>query len=160
MEISIRRAILNDYDRLCHLLAECDALHAAALPGIFHAVPDPQAARTREYISGLLQDFNTLVLVAEQSGQIVGAIITIVRDTPPIPILTPRRLAFVDIIAIRHDQQGRGTGRELMKAAEQWARCVGAQEIELNVFTFNQKAIRFYESLEYTEISKKMVKQL
>jgi len=82
MEISIRGATDSDYDRLCPLLAEADALHIAALPGIFRAVADPQLVRTREYLSGLIQDPNSSVLLAETFGQIVGAIITICAIYP------------------------------------------------------------------------------
>jgi GNAT superfamily N-acetyltransferase len=117
-------------------------------------------ARTREYIAGLVDDPDTAVLVAEYQSQIVGAIVTIVRDTMPIPILTPRRFATIDIVVVRHDMQGKGIGRALMSRAEQWARGRGASDIELSVYFFNQKAVRFYTELGYEGLLQKMVKKL
>ena len=100
------------------------------------------------------------MLVAEEDCQIVGAIVTVVRDTLPIAVLTPRRVANIDIIVVRSDRQGRGIGRALMAQAEQWARTRGADDIELTVYSFNQKAIRFYSELGYETVSQKMVKKV
>ncbi len=160
MGIEIRTATMNDYERLYLLLAEVDSLHTHAMPHVFRALPNLQAARSREYLSELLDDPDNSILLAEQSGQLVGAIITLVRDTPPYPILVSRRVANIDVIVIRQDQQGRGIGRALMACAAEWARSLGAQEIELSVYSFNQHAIQFYENLGYEEISKKMAKKL
>ncbi len=156
----IRPATMNDYEDLCRILAECDALHSARLPGWFNPLADPRLARTREYFAELMQDPNTSVLVAEQDGRIAGAIITLVRDTPPIPILVPRRFGSIDIIVVRQDQRGLGIGRALMAQAEAWAKAMGAQDIQLSVYAFNHSAIRFYESLGYEAISQKMSKDL
>src|SRR5512133_1355681 len=145
----IRRASLKDYEELCSVFAECDALHSAHHPSRVHALADPQTARTREHISELIFDPNTALLVAEQEAHLVGAIVVIIRDAPPIPILTPRRFANVEIVAVRQGQHGRGIGRALMTRAEEWARSMGAQDIELSVYSFNQEAVRFYEGLEY-----------
>ncbi len=160
MGIHIREATMKDYEGVCAVLAECDALHSAHLPGRFRPPPAGQVARTRDYISSLLDDPDTAILVAEEAGQVVGVIITIVRDTLPLPILTPRRIASVDIVAVRQDQQGRGIGRSLLVQAEQWARSRGASDMELTVFLFNEKAIRFYTELGFEGFSQKMEKKI
>lgn len=151
---------MEDYGGLCAVLAECDTLHSTKLPDRFCPPPAGQAARTREYIASLLDDPDTSVLVAEQRGQVMGAIITIVRNTAPLPILTPRRVANIEIISVRHDQQGHGIGQALMKQAEQWATSKGAGDIELSVYLFNQKAIRFYSELGFQSLYQKMVKKI
>lgn len=160
METRIRKASMDDYEAMCAILSEGDALHSTHLPDRFCPPAGHQAARTREYISSLVHDPDTSVFLAEDADQITGVIITIVRDTLAIPILTPRRIANIDIIVVRHDQQGRGIGRALMAQAEKWAQSRGAHDIELTVYFFNQKAIRFYTGLGYKGISQKMVKKL
>ena len=160
MTLHIRNATMSDYAPLCAILAEGDALHSEFLPNRFCHPREHQVARTREYIFSLIDDPDTSVLLAEEESRIAGAIITIVRDTAPIPILTPRRVANIDIIVVRQDQQGRGIGQALMVQAEQWARTRGADDIELTVYFFNQKAIRFYSGLGYEGLSQKMVKKL
>jgi GNAT superfamily N-acetyltransferase len=158
--MEIRKASMDDYEAMCAILSEGDALHSAHLPDRFCPPAAHQVARTREYISSLIDDPDTSVYLAEEAGQITGVIITIVRDTLAIPILTRRRVANIDIIVVSHDQQGRGIGRALMAQAEQWARVRGAHDIELTVYFFNQKAMRFYTELGYEGLSQKMVKKL
>ncbi len=160
MGIRIRKATMDDYEAMCALLSEGDTLHSTHLPDRFCPPAGHRVARTREYISSLIDDPDTSIFLAEEADQINGVIITIVRDTLAIPILTPRRIANIDIIVVRHDHQGRGIGRALMAQAEEWARSRGAHDIELTVYFFNQKAIRFYTELGYEGISQKMAKKL
>ena len=49
---------------------------------------------------------------------------------------------------------------QLMEAAHDLAREAGATSVELNVFAFNQSALRFYEQLGYGTVTFKMSKRL
>lgn len=82
------------------------------------------------------------------------------RESPPLPFVVQRRIAIVDLISVRQDQRGSGMGRALMAAAEGWARSMGADTVELNVFMLNQNAIHLYEALGYAPISQRMVKKM
>jgi ribosomal protein S18 acetylase RimI-like enzyme len=68
--------------------------------------------------------------------------------------------AFVWDIEIAASQQGRGLGRAAMLAAERFAVDSGYSEIGLNVFGFNDRARRLYDSLGYRAISTSMTKTL
>ncbi len=160
MNFAIRKATMQDYERLCDVLAEVDALHAQHLPEHFCPLASPLDARSREYISGIITGPNSSILVAEEGDQITGAVILLVQDTPSIPSLIPRRYVSIDVIVVRGDRQGQGIGRALMAQSEAWAREMGVRDIQLSVFCFNQKAIRFYEELGYTALSQKMEKKL
>lgn len=158
--MQIRPALISDYEALCAVLFECDSYHAAHLPERFTPLNDPHLARTRDYIAGLLADPTASILVAEQDDRLLGVIITLVRDTPPLAILTPRRFGNVEVISVRREARGQGIGRALMTRAEEWARSVGAQDMELSVYLFNEDAARLYAGLGYVDLSKKMLKRL
>jgi GNAT superfamily N-acetyltransferase len=64
------------------------------------------------------------------------------------------------VISVRQEARGQGIGRALMTSAEEWALSVGAQDMELSVFFFNENAARLYAGLGYVDLSKKMVKNL
>jgi GNAT superfamily N-acetyltransferase len=83
-----------------------------------------------------------------------------IRDAPPIPILVPRRVAVVENLAVREDFRRAGIGSALMDRALRWAEGLGATEIELNVYEFNQTAIDFYRNLGYATSSRRMSKRL
>ncbi len=158
MELEIRPAVPKDYDELCALLAEVDALHRQRLPHLFRQ----PAGRVREpeYLSGLMTDDKVSLLVAEVEGQLVGTVVVGLCDTPPVPILVPRRYAMVDSLAVRHEFRRAGVGRALMEEAQRWAAAQGATSIDLNVYEFNDEAIAFYRSLGYEILSHRMSRAL
>jgi len=158
MEIVIRRAAANDYDALCAIIDEVDSLHRDQMPHIFQKPPGP--VRDREYILGLLADQDVGLFVAEVKGQVAGFVHVLVRDTPPWPVLVPRRRAFVDSLAVGREFRRRGVGRALMDQAHEWAIAKGAVDIELNVFEFNQPALAFYRALGYETSTRRMVRTL
>ena len=158
MEISVRRATANDYNSLCELFDEIDALHRDNLPHIFKKPGG--AAREQDYYSGLIADKNVGLFVAEADGNLVGFVHAIVRDTPAFPVFVPRRYAIVDGIVVKSEFQNRGTGKMLMDKMQEWATAKGATSIELNVYEFNATAISFYERLGYQTFSRKMSKEI
>lgn len=54
-----------------------------------------------------------------------------VQDAPAIPILHPRRTAFVDVVAVEAAERRRGIGTAFMNTAVIWVRERGAESLEL-----------------------------
>lgn len=158
MEISIRKATSDDYNALCALFDEIDALHRDNLPHIFQK-PNG-AVREYGYYSGLIADENVGLFVAEIGEKLVGSVHAIIRDTPAFPVFVPRCYAIVDSIVVDSEFQSRGIGEKLMTTMQEWAIAKGATSIELNVYEFNETAISFYERLGYKPFSRRMRKEL
>lgn len=68
--------------------------------------------------------------------------------------------AFIYDIVIDESEQGRGFGRQAMLAAEDLVREAGLVRIGLNVFGFNERAKRLYDSLGYAVVATVMTKAL
>jgi GNAT superfamily N-acetyltransferase len=158
VEVVIREAAAEDYEVLCELFDEVDALHRDNLPQIFQEPTGP--VREQEYYRGLLTDENVGLFVAEVNKSAVGFVHAFIRDTPAIPILVPRRCAIVDSLGVKSDFRGGGIGRMLMHRIDEWAMVKGAVAIELNVYEFNRDTISFYRKLGYDTVSEKMSKLL
>jgi len=154
----IRKATLDDYDELCALIAEVDELHRSNLPQRFREPEGP--TREWDYFRSLIADEKVGCFVAEGEGELVGFVHVVVRDSRDIPILVPRRYAFIDSIAVREELRGTGIGRALMERAHEWAGSMGATEMELNVFEFNEEAIKFYRRLGYRAVCREMSRPL
>ena len=58
---------------------------------------------------------------------------------------TGRPHGYVAILAVAGEAEGRGVGRALLKAAEDWGRANGLSKLTLAVFTDNRHAKAFYE---------------
>ncbi len=83
------------------------------------------------------------MLVAEAPDGIVARL-SIARDPHP----ASTHVADLGLMVARSFRR-RGAGRALMDAAEEWARDVGVEKIELHVFPYNVGAIALYERLGY-----------
>ena len=156
--IHIRKASLNDYQPLLSLFEEIDAYHRAHLPALFQKPNGP--AREYDYFAELIADEGVGFFVAESATQLLGFAYAMIRDTPDIPILIPRRFAVVDTVVVRSAHQRQGIGKMLMNSIQTWALAKGATSIELTVYEFNQGAIAFYESLDYQSLHRRMTKSL
>jgi ribosomal protein S18 acetylase RimI-like enzyme len=158
MEIRIRNAAAEDYDDVCRLIDEVDALHRDHLPNIFREPVGP--GRTESYYQGLIDDQDAALFVAETKERLVGYIHVAIMDAPNYPILIPRRFAVVDNLGVEADLQHQGIGQILMDTAQEWAIARGATAIELNVYEFNEAAQAFYRQLGYATLSRRMIKNL
>ncbi len=56
---------------------------------------------------------------------------------------------WVYYLAVAADQLGRGLGREMMAAAEDWLRARGVVKVQLMVRDTNEAVVGFYEALGY-----------
>jgi diamine N-acetyltransferase len=156
--IAVRPATAQDYEVLCDILDEVDALHRQELPHLFRKPEGP--VREREYVLEQLADEDVAIFIAEVDGQPAGLVHVVVQETPPIPILVPRRWAMVDSVVVKERFRRRSIGRALMDVGQRWALSRGATEIELSVFEFNAPARAFYESLGYGTIRRRMGRRL
>ena len=70
------------------------------------------------------------------------------------------REVFIYNIEVYEPYRGRGLGRQLLRAAQQWAVDRGVESVRLNVFTHNSTAYRLYESEGYRTTNRNMVKRV
>jgi ribosomal protein S18 acetylase RimI-like enzyme len=96
------------------------------------------------------------LLVAEVTEGEPGGYVYVNMDTD----YFGRTHAHIDILAVSSAAEGRGAGRSLIEAAEEWARSEGIDLITLNVFAANQRARSLYERLGYAPETLHFVKPL
>jgi ribosomal protein S18 acetylase RimI-like enzyme len=154
MEFIVRPARATDYDELCRLMEQVDALHREHLPHLFQKPAGP--VRDRDYITDLSQDEHVGLFVAEGCVGLLGFVHVLIRHTPPIPLFVDRRFAIIDNLGVDANCQRIGVGRALMEQAQDWAIRKGAESVELNVYEFNDPAITFYEKLGYKGAARRM----
>jgi ribosomal protein S18 acetylase RimI-like enzyme len=155
---TIRVARRDDYAGLCAVIRELDAFHADALPRFFRPFDEP--ARSLQWFMDALENPESLLLVAEHEGMIVGFLSALVRQNPDLPMFVPRRWLAVDNVAVLNAYRRRGIGRALMQQAHTWAKDHHLAAIELTVWEFNEEALAFYEKLGYTTILRRLWKGL
>ena len=63
-------------------------------------------------------------------------------------------LAYIDILAVARGQQGHGYGREMLRATIQHMQGLGAQYVNLDCLTENDKGNALYESEGFVEVAR------
>lgn len=99
---------------------------------------------------------DVLFLVAEDDGVVLGTAFANTRRD----YFTQVELAYVEVLAVAERVAGKGIGRALMEAVEEWARRRGYRRIELSVFVPNTRARGLYEHLGYREEILRCIKQI
>ena len=144
MAYSIRRAARADIPRLLELLTQVDMVHHRGRPDLFRGPATKYSAAELEH---LLRDGAHAVFVCtEEDGRVLGHAFCEFRQITDSAVLTPVRTLYIDDICVDEACRGRGAGKALYRAALALARETGCHNVTLNVWAFNESALRFYES--------------
>ena len=149
----LREAKIEDYEQVNALFTEELRQHVELKPDIFQM---PQTVMTQEWYKEELVNQATVIYLAEVDHQIAGLIQVMIRDNPDDPIFRKRRYAHIEEVIVSKTHRGKGVGRFLMEAAQEWAKALGASAVDLWVWEGNENAIRFYEHLGYQTIRQAM----
>lgn len=156
MSLAIRVAAEADFESLCRIFQEINACHSQALPQIFRPLEPEQAMHNYRYLLDEIKKENVAIYIAEVDETVVGAIHVSVRQSPDFWAFAPRRYAWIDNLAVSVAYRGRGIGSTLVATAREWATDRDITQLELNVWSFNQDAIRFYERLGFDTACRRM----
>ncbi|MHB9033009.1 MAG: GNAT family N-acetyltransferase [Anaerolineae bacterium] len=155
---TIRRALISDYDHIIAILAEADAIHCLAEPDYFRT--STESRRPRELIEQWLASEDYAIYVAEEDSRSVGVLILNVRSTPDTSILKFRRYVNIDILAVKEGWRSQGIGHALLEQAEDYAKSIGLDQVELSVWEFNQRALALYEKTGFRTLRRYMAKKV
>jgi ribosomal protein S18 acetylase RimI-like enzyme len=145
-DLLVRRATLDDVPALARIGDTLNAVHHAALPGLFAPGGEPERHRAhwRQGVEDVVGGFASFL--AEVDGQAVGLVVVRVQEETA-SVFQPSTRAAITSVAVLPAWQGRGVGRRLMRHAEEWAVAQGAQDLQLVVAAFNTRALALYREL-------------
>jgi ribosomal protein S18 acetylase RimI-like enzyme len=153
----IRKAAEDDLPQLMALNIEVHEYHRQARPDIFKD-PTPEAVR-RHLVSYLATD-QVATFVAEEGSQLLGYVQVEVKVIPEGDFNKQVRHGIINNLAVTASMRRNGVGRKLLQKAEEWLRQKDLDYSQLNVWEFNESAIRFYEKIGYSNYSRKMARSL
>ncbi|MBT9393319.1 GNAT family N-acetyltransferase [Hymenobacter sp. NST-14] len=104
-----------------------DAVDSGASVGFLPPLPDAEARRFWQELGPALAAGTTLLLVAEEAGQLVGTVQLHLATKP-----NGRHRAEVAKLLVHSRAQRRGIGRQLMQAVEELARQHGRRTLVLD----------------------------
>lgn len=137
----IRELLPNDYDEVLKLDYQIHEIHLKNRPDIYNDEnPLPYGYFNRIINSG----YN---YVYEINGKIVGLIIGVINESIDIPIYKKRKVLFIDDLVVDKNYRHQEIGTKLYLTVKKKALKNHLDGIELNVWSFNKDALKFYEKL-------------
>ena len=151
--IKIRNALRGDHDFIFAL-----SPHLAEVAKLAWHSDDVIQTMQNDYIGAMLADTSVpfTLLIAEDNETSLGFIhVKAHKDE-----ISEEMCAMVTLLAVSPTGQGKGIGKLLMQAAEQWAKQQGYRLLHLEVFANNDNAQGFYNNLGFKPEMMTMVKTL
>lgn len=154
---SVRQATVADLQTICDLAQDLNFSHHQAWPRLFAPSASP-SIDTQHWHESIVGD-DRAAFIAEGNGGALGFITAAVADQTH-SLFQPMRYGRVNSICVAAGSRGRGIGTLLMSAAERWASSLGAVDMQLVVWEFNEGAVRLYKELGYSLRAHAMGKSL
>lgn len=144
MQATIRTMKQEDLQQVSELLYQLHRLHTENRPDIY------KEAKREELLEAAAQEFLSggLCLSACLGKELAGYCIASLRKAEGMFNVNDSYL-YIDEICVKEEYQGQGIGRALFYAVKERAQRQGCSRMDLNCWAFNEKALKFYESLGF-----------
>lgn len=140
----IRLLKKEDYKEVKELMRELYELHLVNRKDIYQ-VGDPFL---EEQFEELFNNFPNLNFVYEENNKIVGLLFAKEKILGvSLPILKERKVYYIDDFIVNKAYQKKGIGKQLYNHLKEKALQSKIDSIELNVWAFNEEAIKFYKKI-------------
>ncbi len=142
--MNIRRAEEKDIPRLDALLLQVNLVHHRGRPDLFRY----GRKYTDEELKSIIHDDARPILVAaDEDDTVQGYAFCIFQQHRDSHILTDIRTLYIDDLCVEEKTRGQHIGSLLYRAVLDYARAHGCYNVTLNVWSCNESALRFYESM-------------
>lgn len=145
--MNIRPATYDDLPRVNELRRQVNDLHVQGKPEWFRP---GFSEELQQYLYTLYDSEDHDVLVAERDGVIVGFACLKYVERPESPYRLACRFLEIEEIGVDENCRRSGAGRALVEAARRIAKEKDFPRIDLNMWSFNDSALAFYESVGFT----------
>lgn len=142
--MEIRFAQNQDIPDLIRLLVQVGQVHQQGRPDLFqgNCQKYDEAA-----LQALLNDPNRPIFVAAREETVLGYCFCVHKRTENDPVLRDHHSLYIDDLCVDESCRGQHIGTALYRHVYAYAQSQGCGSVTLNVWAFNESALRFYENL-------------
>ncbi len=141
--MEIRKAAPAEIPQILKLLVQVNMVHHNGRPDLFKG---PATKYSEKELKKLLRDETRPVFVCMNGDTLLGYAFCILKEVKDDQLLESCKTLYVDDLCVDETSRGNGVGKALMTHAVQYAKDCGCRNVTLNVWSFNEKAMRFYQS--------------
>ena len=143
--MKIKEATKEDIEQIISLLQQVSELHYISRPDIFKRKSKNDI---KEYIIEILENNEKKIIVAtDETIKIYGILIYKVKEVKCHVNLKTSKILWIEELCVDEKYRKNGIGKMLMIEAENVAKKLNCERIELNCWEFNETAIKFYREI-------------
>ncbi len=146
MEVKFRKAIEKDYIHIDKFLAELHKLHYENRSDVYR---ECESLITKEEYLGLLKDDIHRIVVASVDGELAGYASGKIVNVKENIVQKKDKYLFIDEIYTDSKYRRMGIAKGLLEYLKEISKREECTEIQLNVWSFNEEAIKFYYSIGF-----------
>ena len=140
----IRLAIEKDIPKILDLLKQVCLVHHKGRPDIFKV----DTKYSAEELKSILENETRPILVSvDENDNVQGYCFCIYQQHVNNSVLTDIKTLYIDDLCVDETLRFKGIGKELYESAVKLAKDTNCYNLTLNVWSCNQSALKFYESL-------------
>ncbi len=155
--MSVRGATREDLERMADLMSEVVDQHVRHMPDVFKPAKREDILA---YLSELLNAPNAWGFVACAGAEVVGYMLLTVDDDPGDAFFHPRRLLYIEALAVTASHRREGHGAALLDAALRVASEQGLDRVEFETWGFNDQAHDYFRARGFGTLSLRMTAQV
>jgi ribosomal protein S18 acetylase RimI-like enzyme len=141
--MELRRAAKDDYDFLFELFSESQNLHVQALPHFFR--PPAKDKLFYSYLDKIIDSEDKYLIIGFDNERPFGYILFIIGDIQQNIYQTGGQFIYINQLVVKERYRGRGFGKALVGHVKKIAKQKKIRKIGLDVWLFNESAIKFFE---------------
>ncbi len=137
----IRELTIGDFEKVEQMMAELHKIHVENRSDFY---TENQHPITKKEYKAMLKDQNKIALAFAENEEIAGIAFATVKDRTV-------RSIYIDAIFVVEQCRRQGVATKLYRQMEEIASEIGAERLDLMVWSFNAQALAFYKSLGMKE---------
>ena len=138
--MKIENAKMNQIEQINKIAIQVHNLHVNWREDIFKKSNDVMSEKRLEKLIA-----NQEIFVAIENNNVIGFMITGIKDRTNNEILIPKKYLVIDTLAIDENYRGQGMGSELIKYAEKLGKKLECTNLYITVNPENEIAINCYK---------------
>ena len=141
---NIRKATINDLQKINTLLYEVQKVHSDVRPDLFKVGTKKY---TDEQLKRIFENDKTPVFVFEENNNILGYAFCIFKQELNNDTLTSVKTLYIDDLCVDERSRGKHIGTTLYNFVIDYARKTKCYNVTLNVWADNINAVDFYRAI-------------
>ena len=142
--MEIRFAQAKDVVGILALLRQVGQVHHEGRPDIFRKGAQKYGA---SQVLAMLESSATPIFVAVEEDAVLGYGFCMFKEYKNDPVIADHRELYIDDLCVDENHRGKHIGKAIYEEICRYAKMRKCYSVTLNVWSCNESAMRFYESL-------------